>query len=327
MHFSLKSRPAYEKKTPFLLHYPKGLPKPPDRPLDFWWIERHDRDTLLNRIMPYMKVSLRKKHPLQSVLDQHSWAKELLYPEFEDTNNHDPGWFHRTTAALWTDPATLTTQLLSLTRVWFFLLLHYTYRKHFFEGREAAKSDLNVRDFCANRGNAHTAAFTDDELSRLTRQRNRYGASFYRRSYRDTNKRSEWTRFCDRIRIFCRSIGLQTYSDDPESNIRELRSSITSIVLHQRVQTGSTQHNILMRNMAKRVRKLDERIASGAVHNEDAVKNLRRRIQEMGRLSEELQRRSPLLEGLLRRDLEIHSEVKELRLAYESILRCIDRHR
>ena len=49
-----------------------------DQPLSFWHIKCHDRQTLVDDIMPYMAKSLLEPQPLQKILRGHAWAERML---------------------------------------------------------------------------------------------------------------------------------------------------------------------------------------------------------------------------------------------------------
>ena len=324
MSFFLRLRPSQEAKSSPPVNF-DILPSPPECPLDSWYLQPHDRETLQRRVMPYMAVSLQKSYQLQTVRRQHTWAGEMIqaYIGRGPPARCDPAWFHQTVTAFWTDPTTLVKHLLELTRIWFFILLRYTYRKHFSWGRDLSRSNLDERDFCAEYSYDYSSALSEDEISRLTRQKNKYGATYYRKSYKDTEKRIEWRTFCERVRSFCQLIGLHTSSKNPERNIQDLHSSLTSIILCHQIQITSAQHTAVLHKLGKRVRKMDERMASGAVHNQGVVRNLERELQDMTRAIEELEQKFPQADEVLRKDVEI-TELKALRVAHENSLRGID---
>lgn len=309
MPLTLKLRSFFGKEvtSPSCTHS-KTLSGKPDRPLEFWYIKPHDRETLICQIMPYMAGRLRKRHLPRAVLDRHGWTEEFV----EDSQD-ESAWFRQTTTAFQVNPATMVADLLELTRLWFFMLLRYTYRRRFFKGREMSRSDLDVRHLYTNLEEDYIAELTEDEVYHLTRLQNKYGASFYRISYKDAKKRLDWTKFCKRIRSFCQSIGLYVLSQDPEKNLQELRKNLTSIILHQKLQCirgDLAKDTVLVRSMRKDVKNL---VKLDAVHNNTA-RVMKREIQEM----------NYQLEGLLQKDVEISAELVRLRTAYDDRSKVTD---
>jgi hypothetical protein len=49
-----------------------------DQPTSFWHIKCHDRQTLVNDIMPYMAESLLEPQPLRWILLEYAWAEQTL---------------------------------------------------------------------------------------------------------------------------------------------------------------------------------------------------------------------------------------------------------
>lgn len=328
MPFSLRLRSSSIKEpTSPARTYPEILSKKPYRPLDFWYIRPHDRETLIHHIMPYMARSLRKGHLLEAVLGRHTWADEFVKSELAEATGDESTWFRQTSTAFWIDPATVTDDLLKLTRFWFFTLLRYSYRRYFFEGRKTLRSDLDVRDLYTNRHDYYVSELTEDDVHSLTRRPNKYGASFYRSCYKDVKKCLGWTKFCERVRSFCQSIGLHTSFDNPEKNLRELHQNLTAIMLCRKVQDFSghlAKNTILVRSTRKEVKKLDGRVTSGATRNDDVVCEMKREIQEISRRFEESPPTSPLLDEPPQRYIEIRADLNTLRSTNEDRFGEID---
>jgi hypothetical protein len=293
-----------------------------DQTVDLWYIKSHDRQALVDRIMPSMARSLHKKDLLCNFMERRSWAGELVKSELTGTNaDDDSACFRQTTAAFWTDPTSLALDLLQLTRLWFFLLLRSTYRRHFFEGRESSRGVLDVRDFCTFQHVYLFSELSEDAIHRLSCVRNRYGASFYRSSYKDTKRRLGWTSFCERIRAFCESVGLHTSSKHPEKNLWDLRHNLTSIMMHQKwlyIINPLIKEVVLARNMRVDVKKLNERMASGAMHNVQMMENMERGIMDLKSQFEDLKQEPQQI------DMKISTKLKKFRVANEKKLKELD---
>ncbi|KAF2108915.1 hypothetical protein BDV96DRAFT_605343 [Lophiotrema nucula] len=314
MLFSLSSRSNHGKDAASPPRTsPSELSEKYDRPLAFWHINPHDRETLINHIMPCMAGSLRKESLLQTIVERHPWAEEFVGSEFTEVISSDSACFRETAAAFWMNPTTMTAALLRLTRLWFFVLLRYTYRKRFFEGREKCRSNLDIRDI--DHDGHYIAKLADMEVYHLTRIPNRCGASYYRSSYKDARQRLGWRSFCERIRSFCGSLGLYTSTENPEKNIQELRHNLTSIMMRREWSRRLARNTVLIRTTKKDVKRIDERVTSGAVHGDEAIKETKLEVQEMSRRVEELQLMSPLLNQARQRSVELSNEFKNLRTA------------
>lgn len=302
---------------------PMVLSEIPNQPLEFWYIRPHDRGTLIDHIMPYMAEPLPRKHSLQTILDRHAWAEELVKSEVRDAIGDSSACLSQSRAAFWLNPTTMTQDLLALTRLWFFMLLRYTYRKRFFEGRRSSQSELIVRDLCAHRDSHYLSELSDNSFHCLTRLEKKYGASFYRSSRKDTKQRLAWTSFCERIRTFCKSLGLHTSSNNPEKNLRELRHNLTPIVLHQKwlyVNDQLAEHTSLVCNLRADAQTMDERV----MRNIAMIESMKREIQglveprqrdvEIGRKFEDLARDVQQSdENSMRLIHSLQSGLKELR--------------
>jgi hypothetical protein len=315
MRLSLNPRPTPTKEAtppPYDVPFEK-----PDKPLEFWYIKPHDRKTLIESIMPYMAKQLPKKYLLQTVLDRQTWAGELLRPEFTEAVGHDLVRLHETTAAFWTDPTTMIAELLRLTRLWFFTLLRYTYRTHFIEGHTLSRSDLGVLELCTSHNHHYNSELTEHAIHRLASVPNKYGASFYRNSYKDAKQCVDWISFCAKIRALCRSFGLYTLSENPEKNLQDLRHNITPITMHRKWLQICSQLNIntvMVRNTKRDVEDLDERISTGTVHVLDVVEETRRVIPTLQSQLDELRLLYPLLDELRQQVMEFPAELKRCRM-------------
>jgi hypothetical protein len=314
---------------------PKRISEEFHLPVDFWYIKSHDRQALNEHIIPYVARELHDKYLLRTFMEKHTWTEELVKSELTEMDrDEDSACLGKTTAAFWTNPTSTTVGLLCLTRLWFFLLLRYTYCRRFCEGRELSQHVLDVRDLCTHQ-DVYCSALTEDAIYRLTRLRNRYGASFYRGSHKDTRRRLGWTRFCGRIRTFCASVGLHTSSRNPEKNLWDLGRNLTPIIMHRKwsnVMSQLGKENILALNIRKDVTKLNERVASGACHNVQRMKDMDTVIEDVNLQIEGLRRNDEtykqLIESLQRGldELRVGSSSSQAReegyMTAEALLLC-----
>lgn len=325
MHFPLRLCPNPAKKViPSPRTYPEVLSEKSHQPLGFWYIQPHDRETFIEYIMPYMAGSLRKKHLLQTVVERHTWATELVKSEHAELAGHDSVCFRQTTTVFWKDPAAMAMDLLQLTRSWFFMLLRYTYRRRIFDGRETSLGHLDLQHLCNDPDGYYISGLTEDAIYRLTCLQNKYGASYYRRSYKDATQRLGWTSFCERIQSFCQSIGLHTISNDPEKNLQELRHNLTAIMMHRKFTYISGQlakNTVLIRIAREDVKKLDERVSSGAMHDDEIIEEMKRDIEELDRQSKELQLTAWLRDEPRLWDVKMSAELDKFRTTNEKRLK------
>jgi hypothetical protein len=321
--FSILRSTLAEKAPPPAQTFPDDLAEKCDQHLSFWYIRHHDRKTLTNHIIPYMAGSLGKNDLPQNVMDRHSWVKELIKSELTDAVADNSTCFLQITAAFWENPRATAADLLRLSRFWFFILLRYTYRKRFFEGREISRSNFDIKDIYSNRNAYYTSEFDEDAIYRLTRLQNKYGASYYRGCYKDAKQRLGWTSFCVRIRVFCQSVGLYLSSNNPEKNLWELRHNLTAIMIHRKLSCFNSrlvQNTGLVHNTRKYVKKVDERMASSAMHEQTMIEDMKQKVQELSLQIEEL-RLTPIVRNEARcMDLEDSTEIVTLRTAYEKKL-------
>lgn len=251
------------------------IPNKPNKPLDFWYIAPHDRKTLTRLIMPYMAARIPRRHLLQTLLKKHTWLREILYPVPMQMEDVRPAYLQQTTASFWKDPRRTIAKLVKLTRTWFFTLLRYTYRTRFFEGSTTYRSDLDVPDIQSCEARRYISELTESEVHRLVCIPNKYGATFYRSSYKSVRQCSAWTRFCARIQTFCDSVGLFASPEDPDLSLKELQNNLTSVVLQQRwLRTAAhlEETAVLARGTERHVKELDKRVASAGLINLNLTK-------------------------------------------------------
>jgi hypothetical protein len=208
------------------------LSEGPDQPLDFWYIQPHDRKTLIDQIMPYMAGRLPKRYSLHVLMREQVWANGLVSLELAEAGEEIPACLHQILAAFWKEPRNVIAYLLRLSRLLFFVLLRSAYHANFFERDKISGDYWSAQGNSASRPQKYSSGLTENEVYRLTCLHRKYGASFYRRSYKNVKRCLDWTRFCTKIRAFCSMTGLYVLSNDPERNIRELRHNLTVIMMH-----------------------------------------------------------------------------------------------
>jgi hypothetical protein len=224
--FRLRSSPTKEKAPP------RPQPRTRHLPLDFWYIEPHDRKDLVTRIIPYLAEILPSKDSVQAVLNKYPWVGAFIASEAAITATSDYATLHEVRKVFWEESKRTIETLLDVTRLWFFTLIRYTYRVRFLEGRRAALRSMSMDDLHPDPDSDYGSELTEDDIHTLTRLPNKYGASLYRSIYKAARKRPAWKDFCKRILQFCVSVGLDSPSRDPETALQELRCSLSSGILH-----------------------------------------------------------------------------------------------
>ncbi|KAH7125684.1 hypothetical protein B0J11DRAFT_529030 [Dendryphion nanum] len=311
---------------PRISTYPSILSSDLDRPLKDWSIARHDREALIEDVMPMMAASLQRRHLLSTFLSKHTWANDLLKSELDlaqpeystHADHHDP--LPSLLSAFWLNPAEVTEHVLTLVRLWFYALLRYTYRRRLFveESSDSVRrhdldlSDLEDRNFYS--------ALSEHNVRRLIR----HGSALYRVCCKRVKQRPAWTTFCRRIQLFCHEVGLPLSSSssssfDPEKDIRHLQRNLTSIVLHRDVSGQVVSNAALVREIARHVKKVDERAVSSAAHHDE----MRRNMEEMTRRMEESSVSASTPGSAVpsvQRSNELDAEIQELRALHQERL-------
>jgi hypothetical protein len=281
MYFLSDMRSSLAKEPTSSRSSSKGFPKKFLQSLDFWHIDPHDRGALVDYIMPCMARSLNDEYMLGVFMNRHPWTEEFVKSESTDTDRDgDSGNFGQTTTSFWTDPTSTTSHLLHLTRLWFFLLLRYTYRTRVSERRESSRSVVDVEALC-DLQSACYSKLDEEAIYRLTSLQNKYGASFYRESHKDTRRRLGWTTFCARVKAFCESVGLQTASRCPEQNLRDLRSNLTAMLMDRKWTSQLGKTIFQMADTKRELKNLIEIVQSNTVYNVQRAKETGRTIEDM----------------------------------------------
>jgi hypothetical protein len=321
MRFLPKPRASLAKEA---LQPPKNVSlQELEKPLDFWYIKSHDRKTLTEYIMPYMAGQLSKQCILQTVVGGQAWARELVKLEHTEAVGVDIACLQQTTAAFWKSPTTMIVDLLLLTRLWFFALLRYTYRTRFLERHKISESDFEVRNICICRKETFFSELTKDTIYRLTCVQNKYGASFYRSSYKEAKHRLGWTSYCATIRTLCRSIGLYTSSDNPEKNLRELRYNLTSIMIYRKwsqIHSQLDKTTLLARHTRRDMKNLDEQVTAGIVNNLKVIDETRQENSELQLQFDEFRHAYPPPSELQQWDTKLSAGLEQCRLTSEKEL-------
>jgi hypothetical protein len=300
------------------------LSENPDQPLDFWYIQPHDRKTLIDQIMPYMAGRLPKRYSLHVLMREQVWANGLVSLELVEAVEEIAACLHQILAAFWKEPRNVIAYLLRLSPLRFFVLLRFTYRAKSFERDKIFGEYWSAQDNSASRPQTYSSGLTENEVYRLTCLRKKYGASFYRRSYKNVKRCLDWTSFCTRIRAFCSMTGLHVSSNDPERNIRELRHNLTAIMMHRKwVQTTCQLDNntTLVRNTRRDLRELNERVASDALHNINVLDETRQDVANLQSMFHKLRLACPIPSNLRQRDAKLRSEIEQRRLVSDQQLK------
>jgi hypothetical protein len=296
----------------------------PDQPLDFWYIQPHDRKALIHRIMPYMASRLSKRHSLHILMREQVWANGLVSVELVEAGEEIPACLHQILAAFWKEPRNVIAYLLRLSRLRFFVLLRSAYHANFFERDKISGEYWSAQGDSASGHQKYYSGLTENEVYRLTCLRRKYGASFYRRSYKNVKRCLDWTSFCTRIRAFCSMTGLHVSSNDPERNIRELRDNLTAIMMHRKWEQTTCQldkNTTLVRNTRRDLRELNERIASDLLHNINMTDETRQDVANLQSMFHKLQLACPTPNNLRQRDAKLRSEIEQRRLASDQQLK------
>jgi hypothetical protein len=211
-----------------------------------------------------MAARIPRRYLLQTLLEKHTWLSEILLPARMQKEGVRPDFLQQTTASFWKSPRRTIEKLVKLTRTWFVTLLRYTYRTRFFDGSTTCRSDLDVPDIQSYEAQRYISELTESEVHRLVCVSNKYGATFYRSSYKCVKQCPAWTRFCDRIQTFCDSMGLFASPKDPEQSLEELQNNLSSLVLQQewlRTAAHLDETAVLARGTARYVKEINGRVA------------------------------------------------------------------
>jgi hypothetical protein len=305
----------------------KSFPDRPHKALEFWHIEPHDREALSESIMPYMAAQLPRKYMLQSLLEKHDWACEMLGVPTMGMEGPNPTRLQHTTSVFWKNPRGTIVKLVKLTRNWFFTLLRYTYRMGFFQRSKTSQSSPGVHNMPIWETQEYTSELTESQVYRLTRVPNKYGAKFYRRSYKITKQCAAWKGFCARIQTFCDSVGLFESPEDPEQSLQELENNLTSIVAQQErcKTTVQLERTIdLARSTERHVKEVDERVTSEILGHCGLMKEIRRQVMSLQLRNDKLRSAQISSDNSQQRNLKLLVELQRQREAWEGKLQHLD---
>lgn len=306
---------------------PKRIPDRPHKALDFWYIKPHDREALSAIIMPYMAAHLPKRYMLQSFLEKNDWACEMLGVPIMEVEGSSVTCLQHITAAFWNNPRRTIVKLVELTRTWFFTLLRYTYRMSFSRGSGTSQSSPDVQDIPAWETQQYTSELTGSQVYCLTRIPNKYGAKFYRSSYKSTKQCAAWKGFCARIQTFCDSVGLFASPENPEQSLQDLQNNIPSIMA-QREWCNTTAQlartTALARGTANYVKEVDERIASEISGHCGLMKQIRQHVMSLQLQCDKLRSARMSSFDSQQRNSKLLVELQRQREAREEELQCFD---
>lgn len=148
----------------------------------------------------------------------------------------------------------------------------------FFRGSKTSLSIPDVQNISAWETRQYTSELTESEVYRLTRVPNKYGARFYRSSYRSAEQCAAWKEFCTRIQTFCDTLGLFASPEDPEQSLQELQNNLTS-VCNTTVQLK--QITALAHSTARHIKKVNRNIASEVSGNHSLIKDIRQHVMRL----------------------------------------------
>jgi hypothetical protein len=260
------------------------IPDEPHKSLDFWYIAPHDRDTFIKRVMPYMAARLPRRYLVQTLLEKHNWACEIFGPASTQPEDVSLASLQRTLDSFWQDPRRTTAKLLILTRMSFFTLLRYMYRMRFLKGSGRDRIDLDVSDAQSCETWQYISELTEADVYRLTCVPNKYGAYFYRNSYKGVKRCPAWKRVCARIKALCDAVGLFASLEDPEHNLKELHGNLNS-VMSQRLWLRTTarldETVVLARRTARYVKEIDRRVTSAGSINLELTGGIEQQLRDL----------------------------------------------
>lgn len=208
-----------------------SVPDEPFKSLDFWHIAAHDRESLVERIVPYMVAHLPQAYLMQTVAAEYGWPCGILSHGRAQMKDDGISSWRQVLTEFWENPSQTTERLLLLAEAWFYTLLRYTYRMRFSARGKRCGNDLimGITNSCIDV--RYTAALTKREIYRLIGIPNKYGATFYKSCYKDAQRCSGWKSLCVSILWFCKSIRFPTHSSCPEQILRELAGNLPSVIL------------------------------------------------------------------------------------------------
>lgn len=315
------------KPDPPPLSSTKSIPGRRHKALDFWYIAPHDRDSLSRTIMPYMAGHIPRRYLLKSLLEKHDWACEIFGLPATQMEDAILDRLQNTTAAFWTDPRRTIVTLVKLARAWFFTLLRYTYRTRFFYGSKNHQSFPDIQDITALETYQYTSELTEYQVYCLTSIPNKYGASFYRKSYKIIQQCSAWIGFCIRIRTFCESLGLFACPEDPEQSLQDLQNNLSFVMAQQEQYKTTTQLQkiaFLAHETARYVDEVDKRVFSEVSNHHDLMEKMRQQVVDLLLQCDKLSSAQELSKKSQQRNWELSVGLQTQCEAWEKELQCLD---
>jgi hypothetical protein len=270
-----------------------------------------------------MAARLPKRYLLQTLLEKHKWACEILGPAPAQAEDVSPDNLQQITTSFWKGPRRMIAKLVELTRTWFFTLLRYTYRMRFFKGSKTYQTDLDVPDIQSCETQQYISELTESEVYRLICIPNKYGATFYRSSYKSAKQCLAWKRFCARIQTFCDLVGLFASPDDPEQSLNELQNNLSTVVLQRECLRTTARLDETARGTARYVRELDKRVASAGLSNLELTKEIRQQLRDLQLQCNRLRSAYTTPSDSQQWNLKLLTELESQRATWQRELHCL----
>lgn len=264
--------------------------------LDFWVIK--DKKDVIKRVVPYFTGVMPEKQQLKSLKKEKPWIEELCESEDEDDEeDEEDDDFSDLENAFWRNPEAMISELRDVTRIWYYMLLRYTFRTKNEDGwKEKSPAfemeDLESEDF--------TSQLDEKQVRILTKRPTLF--SEYKETYKETKQRIGWTRFCERMKSFTEVLGLVSESTKVEQLLQELEKSLPDMKNTKKLEA---QRVIIERLQAERERASKE----SSTANTESVNALRQRFEAKQAESErvlrqQMEAKKAESERILRQQLE-----------------------
>jgi hypothetical protein len=275
---------------------PKSTPDEKFQSLDFWVVK--EKKDVVKRVVPYFTGRISEKRQLKSLKEQKPWVEELIESEDEDEEDEDdPERFSDLEKAFWKNPESMVNELRNVTRLWYYMLLRYTFRTKSEDGWKEPSPAFELEDFDSE---SFTSQLNEKQMRALVKRPTLI--SEYKEAYKETKQRTGWTRFCERMKSFTILLGLESESTKVEQLLQELEKCLPGLKNAKKLET---QRLLIERLQAERERTTHDTSTS----NSDSVNALRRRFEakqaESERiLRERLEAKKAESERALRQQLE-----------------------
>lgn len=264
--------------------------------LDFWVVK--EKKDVVKRVVPYFTGKVSEKRKLKSLREEKPWIDELIESEDEDEDDgDDPDRFSDLEAAFWKNPEAMVSELRDVTRLWYYMLLRYTFRTKSEDGWKEPSPAFELKDFDEQN---FTSQLDEKQMRTLIKRPTLI--SEYKETYKETKQRTGWTRFCERMKSFTMLVGLQTESTKVEQLLQELEKGLSGL---KNAKKLNAQKLLIERLQAEKERAARETLTV----NSESVNALRQRFEakqaESERiLRERLEAKKAESERALRQQLE-----------------------